>query len=224
MTRRFTTSLALGATLVALAACLSGCAAAGVFGVMAENYKRTSTHEIKAQYTGLQDKSFAVVVASGRGIESETPGITDAMMERISMRLQQREVGASGFVQPIDVVKTLYNHPSWQSMTYAELTKLLGGMDRLVYIELEEFRLTEPGNTYEWAGVAAGRVMVIESDGLDPNRVVFEQLVNIQFPNKKGLTPESLSARDVASTLLAYFVDRASWLFYNHQEPYYPEY
>lgn len=224
MTSPRTTSMVLGATLLALALSLSGCAAGGVIGVVVENYKKTSTHEIKAQYTKLEGHSFAVVVASGRGIESETPGISDAMMERISIRLAADEVGASGAVQPQDVIRTLYNHPSWQSMTYSELAKLLGGVDRLVYIELEDFRLTDPGNSYEWAGVASGRVMVIEADGLDPDRVVFEKLVSVQFPTKKGLTPDALSAKEVASTLLSYFVDRASWLFYDHQEPYYPEY
>jgi hypothetical protein len=97
-------------------------------------------------------------------------------------------------------------------------------VDRLVYIELEEFRLSDPGNKYEWSGLATGRVMVIETDGLDPNQVVFEKLISVRFPSKQGFTPESIDAKAVASTLLAYFVDRASWLFYDHQEPYYPEY
>lgn len=224
MMRRHTTSLALGATLLGSILLMSGCVA-GAVGVLVENYKKTGTHEVKAQYTKLKDNSFAVVVASGRGIESETPGIGDAMMERISFRLAQSEVGASGVVPPRDVVKALYDHPSWQSMRYSEMAKdLLGGVDRLVYIELEDFRLTDPGNTYEWAGVASGRVMVIEADGLDPDRIAFEKLVSVQFPTKKGFTPEAMTSKEVASTLLSYFVDRASWLFYDHQEPYYPEY
>jgi hypothetical protein len=221
MTTRRVSTMVLGATALGSALLLGGC----IIAPIVENYKRTSTHTIKAEYTKLQDKTFAVIVTSGRGIESESPGITDAMMERISFRLAQKEVGASGVIPPRDVIKSLYNHPAWQSKTYAELAKdLLGGVDRLVYIELEEFRKTEPGNNYEWDGMASGRVMVIESDGIDPNRIVFEKLVSVQFPTKKGLTPDSLSANAVASTLLSHFVDRASWLFYDHQEPYYPEY
>lgn len=200
---------------------LGGC----IIAPIVENYKRTSTHEVKAQYTKLQDKTFAVIVSAGRGIETEVPGTSDTMLERISFRLAQPDVGASGVVPPLTVIKTLYDRPQWQAMTYQELAKdLLGGVDRLVFIELEEFRLTEPGNDYEWAGVAAGRVLVVESDGIDPNQIVFEKYVSVKFPDKAGLTPENIQGNAIASTLMMRFVDRASWLFYDHQEPYYPEY
>lgn len=220
VTTRIVGSLAVGALLLA-----SGCGAVGIVGVIGENYKRTHTHTIEAQYRGLEDKSFAVVVVSGRGIESEVPGIGDAMMDRICARLSLPEVGAAGKVPAVSVIKALYDHPSWQSMTYAEMAKnLLGGVDRLVYIELEDVQLYEPGNRYEWNGLASGRLMVFESDGLDPNQVTFEKAISVKFPDKQGFTPDDIDALTVKSTLLARFVDRASWLFYDHQEPYYPDY
>jgi len=207
--------------LVLLTLPLGGC----IIAPIVENYKRTSTKTVEAQYTKLRDKTFAVVISAGRGIESEVPGISDALLEEISFRLSQPVVGAAGVVPPRTVVKTLYDRPQWQAMTYQEIAKdLLGGVDRLVFIELEEFRLTDPGNTYEWNGVAAGRVLVIESDGIDPNQIVFEKYVSVKFPDKAGLTPENIKAIAIASTLKNRFVDRASWLFYDHQEPYYPEY
>lgn len=206
---------------MAIALTLPGCFIAPIV----DSYKRTSTHEIKAEYTKLEDKTFAVIVSSGRGIESENPGVTDAILLRITQRLVLPEVGASGAIPPADVIQTLYNRPAWQSMNYEDIAKhLLDGVERLVVIEMDEFRLTEPGNKYEWSGVAAGRVMVVEIDGIDPNAVVYEKFVSVRFPDKQGYTPDILKSKDVASVLLARFVDRASWLFYNHQEPYYPEY
>lgn len=220
-TRAHKARLAAGAT-VGIALLGQGC----IIAPIVENYKRTSTHTIKAKYEKLRDKTFAVVISASRGIESEQPGVTDAMMERISLRLAQPEskVEASGVTPPKIVAKTLYNRPAWQAMTYEEVAKLLGGVDRLIFIELEEFRLSDAGNRYEWAGAASGRVMVIEADGYDPNAVAFEELVRVRFPDKSGFTPDTLTAQAVASTLLSRFVDRASWLFYDHEEPYYPEY
>lgn len=220
---RKSTFAQFASTAMAATACLSlsGC----ILAPIVENYKRTSTHEVKAQYTKLEDKTFAVVVSAGRGIETEAPGVPDEMLVRISYRLSQPEVGAAGVLPPRTVVKMLYDRPQWQAMTYQELAKdLLGGVERLVFIELEDFRLTDPGNDYEWNGVAAGRVLVVESDGIDPNQIVFEKYISVKFPDKSGWTPQTMQQNLVVSTLLSRFVDRASWLFYDHQEPYYPEY
>jgi hypothetical protein len=221
--RRSLARIAGSVSLVTLLV-LSGCILAPIAPIL-DNYNRTRTVTVKAEYAGLKGASFAVVVSAGRGIESETPGITDEMLGRISFRLAQPEVGATGVVPPETVVKSLYEQPSWPAMTYGELAKdVLGGVQRLVLIELEDFRLTEPGNRYEWAGVASGRVMVIESDGVDPNQIVFEKFISVKFPDKQGFTPESIDSRTVASELLRRFVDRTSWLFYDHQEPFMREY
>lgn len=207
--------------LVLLTLPLGGCIIAPIM----DNYYRTSTKTVKAQYTKLEDKTFAVIISAGRGIETEAPGVPDEMLMRVSFRLSQPVVGAAGVVPPLTVVKTLYDRPQWQAMTYQEIAKdLLCGVDRLVLIELEDFRLTDPGNAYEWNGVAAGRVLVIESDGVDPNQIVFEKYVSVKFPDKPGWTPQTMKDDLVISTLLSRFVDRATWLFYDHQEPYYPEY
>jgi hypothetical protein len=58
-------------------AALPGC---GMVGVMAENYKRTSTHSVEGEYTGLAGKSFAVVVQVGQSIEGQYPGLRDVLL------------------------------------------------------------------------------------------------------------------------------------------------
>ncbi len=55
-------------------------------------------------------------------------------------------------------------------------------------VELQEFRLHDPGNQYLW-NAAIGTVGVIESDGLVPENYVFEKIVSVKFPDKQGTGP-----------------------------------
>ncbi len=219
MARRIVVAL-LGLSCALLA---GGCNIVGIGGVIAENYKRTSTHAIDPKCEKIQGKTFAVVISAGRAIDAEHPGVTDEILRRITERLAGN-AGASGVVPAADVQRYTYNHPGWQGMAFSELAKELGGVERLVFIELQEFRLIDAGNKYEWNGVATGIVGVAELDSVTPDALSYEQVVSVKFPDKQGTSADDISANVVASTLIARFTDRASWLFYKHEEPYYPEY
>lgn len=202
---------------------LGGCHAVGFF---AEAYRKDSTHEIKAEYTGLEGKSFAVVVSVDRMVQADHPGIVDRLTAKITERLSsyQNIPRAGGFVPADNVLRYVYNNPAWPSKPFSELAKSLGGVDRLVYVEIMEYRLNDPGNAHEWGGVATGNVGVVETDGVSPDQFTFEKSLSVRFPDKKGYNPANLSQSVVTTALSARFIDRVTWLFYNHQEPYYPEY
>jgi len=213
-------SLVLATTLALLLATLPGC---GMVGVMAENYKRTSTHSVDAEYTGLAGHSFAVVVQVGQSIEGQYPGLRDVLLGKITEQLAAN-AGASGVVPATRVAKYLYNHPGWSARPMTDLAKDLGGVDRIVWVEIYEFRLNDIGNQYEWDGLAGGTFAVLEMDSVLPEARAFERRVQVKFPDKKGFGPNDYSASIVQTALLKRFVDRATWLCYKHDEPYYPDY
>jgi len=202
---------------------LSGCTAVGF---MAESYRRESTREVKAEYPGLEGKSFAVIVTADRMIEADHPGLVERLTAKITQRLSESTniPKAGGFVPAKQVMRYLYDNPSWPARPLSELAKGLGGVDRLIYIELTEYRLNDPGNAYEWEGVATGNVAIVETDGIMPDAFSFEKVISVRFPDQRGTGPNQLDFTGVTSVLSARFIDRASWLFYNHQEPYYPDY
>src|SRR6185295_15062974 len=202
---------------------LAGCSYVGILGVMTENYKRGSSHEIKSEYDGLKGKSFAVIISADRAIQAEYPQIVDVLCDRITTRLHQ-EAGASGYIPAAKVLKYMYDHPVWVSRPMSELAKELDNVDRIVYVDLYEYRLNEPGNSYEWGGVAAGTVAVLEMESALPDSHAFERNVQVKFPDKSGHGPGDMSATLVSSTLVTRFVDRSTWLLYDHQEMYYPDY
>ncbi|MBS0198220.1 MAG: hypothetical protein JSR77_15815 [Planctomycetes bacterium] len=195
-------------------------------GFMAESYRKDSTHEIKAEYTGLAGKSFAVVVSADRLIQADHPGLIDRLTKQITTRLcESKNVPrAGGYVPAEKVLRFTYDNPGWAAKPFSELAKNLGGVDRLVYIEITEYRLNEPGNAYEWDGLAAATVSVVESESATPDEFAFQKSVSVKFPDTKGFTPASLTQSAVTTVLASRVVDRASWLFYDHQEPYYPKY
>lgn len=211
-------------SLLALAAftAQSGCVLGTLMGGAIESYKRDSTHEVQAEYTGLAQHSFAVVVAGDRSIEADNPGLMAVLTDRISERLRQN-AGATGSIMAAPLLAYLYDNPEWMSRPPAELAKDLG-VDRLVLVELQEYRLNDPGNQYLWDGVAAATVNVIETDSPLPDEFAYTSLVQVKFPNKQGIGPAEMERNVVTSALIGRLVDRVTWLFYAHQEPYYPEY
>jgi hypothetical protein len=212
--------LAIAASLFGGLMTTGGCA---VVGGMAAAYEETSTRTVPAEYVGLEGKSFAVIVGADRSLQSEHPGLVEGLTKRLTERLAEPSnlPRAGGFVPAEQVLKFQYDNPGWEARPRAELIDSLAKVDRLVYIDLLDFRLHEPGNPHVWDGIASGTVSVFASGSDSP---VFQRSVSVPFPGKVGMNPNDLNRTAVASGLLVRFVDRASWLFYTHEEPYRPEY
>lgn len=221
--RRPLGALALAAAVALCAALASGgCAVGALVGGMAENHKRNSTHAVAAEYEGLVGKSFAVVVAADRVIQSDYPDAVARLTIGVTERLTEY-AGASGVVPADKLLTYLYEHPRWAAMRPSALAKELG-VERLVYIDLHEFRLHDPGNKYLWNGAAAGTVSVVEADSSVPDQFAFQRAIRVGFPDGTAYGPDDYPRTVVEAALASRFIDRASWLFYEHQEPYYPKY
>lgn len=212
----------LAACMLGCASQMSGCWIAAVAGGMAESYKESSTRTVEAEYLGLEGHSYAVVVAADRAIQADFPSLTSVITDRINGRLFQHS-GATGFIPTQTGLTYLLNRPQWTAMPLGELAEELG-VERLVFIEIWEYRLNDPGNSYLWEGVAQASVGVIDPTSALPDEFVFEKQVRVGFPDGPGFGPAEISRKVVSSALLSRLVDRASWLFYDHQEPYYPKY
>ncbi|MBC7834045.1 MAG: hypothetical protein H7Y88_02965 [Phycisphaerales bacterium] len=212
----------LGALGVAACLPLKGCVIGALVGGMTESYRQNSTRPIDAKYTGVEGKSFAVVVSADRIIQADYPDAVALLTVRISERLKEH-INATGYVPGERVLEYQYNNPRWVAMSMSDLAKALG-VERLVFIDVQELRLNDPGNQYLWAGVATGTVGVVEADGPMADIYSFQEAVSVAFPDGESFGQGEMSAPLVQAALVKRFVDRASWLFYTHEEPYYPEY
>jgi hypothetical protein len=218
MTRRHPSPLVVGSMLSGAALlCLPSCQLGQLFGGMAASAQRSGTHEAKAKYRGLADHTFAVIIAADRSILADFPTIVPAMTREITKMIADN-AGAKGVLPADEVLRYQAQHPGWVAKPFDQIAKDLA-VDRVVYIDLQDFALTDPGNVYVYNGVASGVVHVIEAQSSTPGEFAFGEAVRVQYPDMSGLSPNEIPKSEVLSILAKRFVDRCSWLMYTHDEP-----
>lgn len=210
-------SIATLSFLLIAAGCMPGCQLVSLFGYASENYKRTGNHLEEAEYSRLKNKSFAVIVAADRSIQADHPGVVFQATRRISQLVAQN-TNATHWVPPGSVLQYQYDNPSWTAMSWGEIAQELG-VDRLIVVDLQEYRLHEPGNSYLWAGQAAASVAVIERESVDPDEFAYRKFIEVGFPDGTGLGPSNIPRVAVTSALAQRLTDRVAWLFYDKEVP-----
>lgn len=195
---------------------LQSCAIAGAIGAMAESARREGSTTYPADYDGLDGHTYAVIVSADRVIESDNTGITARLMQVIDRTLRENTL-STAHIPAERLLSQMYADPSWQALPRGELGEKLG-VDRLIVVELIEYRLHEPGNRYTWSGVASGIVEVYEIDSGLPDDPAYERTLAVSFPDRQGLLEEEVPEQVITSELSRRFAERVSWLFFEHKE------
>jgi hypothetical protein len=206
--------------LLPLAAALCGCAAVAVAGVMADTLEKTGSHDVAAEYTGLRGKTYAVVIDADRAIQGNDARAVARLTNAITRKIiEAREKhGATGFVPGPRILELQYNKPKWTAWSFGRLADEFG-VDVLIFIDIQEYRLGEPGNGYLWQGAIAGKVGVVEADGPNPDEFAYTKDIRVTYPDKTGVTTNEMNKATVVANLEDRFSNRAAWLFFEHEEP-----
>lgn len=207
--------------LTAGALLLPGCQLGQLVGGMAQNAEYQKKIQVLPKYADLQNKDVAVVVVADLSTLYEHPNLVAAVTGGVTLRIG-RDVPGARVVPPDAIVEWQYRTPQWDALPFGELTERLN-VDRVVYVDIFEYRLNPPGNSWLWEGVCAANVGIIERDGIDPD--VFADSFNItaEFPKIRGVTREAATAARIEQGVLSEFVKHVAWLFYEHEEPKYPD-
>jgi hypothetical protein len=207
--------------VLATSLALSGCGLERLVGGALQNYEYQLATEVHARYPDLEGKTVAVLVDVDLGTMYEHPDVMLMIATNVSYTIQQ-EVSDVRVVPPNYVTEWQFRTPMWNAMPYGEIAESIG-VDRVVHIDLYEYRLHPPGNRWLWEGVCAANVGIIERDGLDPDAYADVFSVESTYPSIRGVTRDSADANRIRTGLLKLFVDEVSWLFYPHLEPKYPD-
>lgn len=200
---------------------LGGCFVAGLASAMGQNFEYQKLVEVPAQYAGLEGHTVAVVVQADYATLYAHPTLVQQLMYNISQRIAMNVPNVQ--VAPTQAVLLWqYRTPQWEAMPLGELAETMN-VQRLVHVDVYEYRLHPPGNSWLWEGAVAADVGIIEADGFDPDSFVETFTVQATFPDVKGVGRESASAAQIETGLLTMFVQKAAWLFYFHHEPKYPD-
>jgi len=214
---------ALGAAATAILATLvaGGCAAFGAIGAISAQVDREKQIEVLAEYDGLRNRTVAVVVQSAPAMSYEYPTVVANVTANVSRRLAENVEGAQ-LLDPRIVLQWQYQTPHWAALPYGRIAEELG-VERVVLIDLYEYRLHPPGNTWIWDGVSAATVGVIEAGLYETDEFAESFSVTERFPDMEGVSRESATAAQIETGLLVKFYQRTAWLFYDHIEDKYPD-
>ncbi len=224
MTRRRSNLAAILAAAVLASvglALLGGCAVVKLFGGMAQNYEYQKRIEVLPQYSGLEDQTVAVIVEADLSTLYEHPDTVAKIAGGVVGRLR-RDVPNVRVVDPGVVINWQYRTPQWNALPYGQIAEQLG-VNRLVHIDLYEYRFHPPGNRWEWEGACSANVGVVERDGFDPDTFVEVFAVESRFPTIKGVGLANATQSQIELGLLAEFIRKTAWLFHTHLEPKYPD-
>ncbi|MHC4079763.1 MAG: hypothetical protein ACYS15_07200 [Planctomycetota bacterium] len=208
-------------SLLAASLLLAGCGFERLVGGMAQNYEYQKVIEVHPVYADLEGQTVAVLVDVDLGVLYDHPEVMLTIATNVSREIQLGVPGAR-VVAPNYITEWQFRTPMWSAMPYGEIAESIG-VDRVVHIDLYEFRLHPAGNRWLWEGVCAANVGIIERDGLDPDSYADVFSVESSYPKLKGVGRDSATAEQIQTGLLALFIEQTGWLFYAHYEPKYPD-
>lgn len=204
-------SLAMGGCVIASIG-LGGCDAAAV---MMDTYERTKIVEVPAEYRGLENHTTAVLLDAPMDIQYEYSGAVPVMTELVSLGIS-RHVPNARVLATRDVLRFQNANVYWPMMDYSEVANALNA-DRLVIIDLIEYRLFEQGNSYYWDGRAIADVHVYEAEKPDVTHMPFSKRIVSRFPYESAVGRDQARQADVQLGLQADFCQRIVWLFHNYE-------
>lgn len=207
--------------LVLAAALLQGCAVLYAASGMGQNFEYQKEIEVLPQYEGLEHHTVAVLVDSDLALRYERPRLIPEIAVNISRALAKHVEGIR-VLAPQVVIQWQYNTPEWNLMPRGEVCAQLG-VERVLWVDLQTFRLHPLGNTWIWEGVVEAEVGVVEEGGLDPDGFADAWRISAVFPDVNSLDRDSASEESIRLGLEANFIKRTAWLFYPHLEPKYPD-
>lgn len=216
--------MTIGLVLAAVALSMGG--GCQLVSGMAQSYYESSTKAVAPEWDGLKGKTVGVLVAMDPSLHTQFPQMELYLLVKVTERLAdpKHDTGVTGFTDVRECLAYSANHPGWIAKSAKELGEALGGVDCVVIVEIDDFKLHDPGNMYTWDGEAAGTIGVYDLTSLVPNEFAFRKAVTVRFPDTKGAGPDAIPGDVVSTELIRRFVDRTTWAFYTHEEPYYAKY
>lgn len=171
--------------------------------------------DVKAEYRGLDNRTVAVMVMADETTLFGYPQAPGTVTRAVSSHLAQGVPGVT-VMDPNQIIAYQRANPYWTTYRHGELARAMG-VDRLVLIDLVEYRTHEPGNAHVWQGVTSGNIVVIESDAEDPDNPAYTNTVRVQFPEDTKVGVVNADSDKIQLGMVKLFSQRAAGLFYDHE-------
>lgn len=216
MNRIFTLSFISVATTF-----IAGCNIIGFIGAGKQAMEDQMLIEKPAEYS-LEGFTVAVVINTDLAIHYEHPGISTAIATAVAGRIAMHVPNVK-VIRPDAVARWQFETPQWSAMPSTEIAKSLNAQ-RVIYIDLQQYTLTPPGNHWLWEGRCSAMIGIIELDSFEQDGFADTYEIMAGFPRRPAvLTREEASEDTIENGLLNEFIKQTAWLFYFHEEPKHPD-
>ena len=207
-------------TLLFMVASL-GCSIIAFGGAAKQAIEDQMLIEKPAEYP-LEGMTVAVVINTDLVVHYEHPGVASLIAEAVSGRIAKYVKDVS-VVHPGMIARWQFETPQWTAMPTSEIAKELQ-VDRVVYIDLHEYRLTPPGNQWLWEGRCSAVISIIEADSYEQDGFSDSYDISAIFPRRPSLlSRDEAKEADIERGLLNEFIKQSAWLFFFHVEPKHPD-
>lgn len=170
--------------------------------------------DVPAEYLGLADQRVAVMVAADGYMLSAHPDAPLHLCQALTSRIAGHVPGVTTTV-PDQVIRFQKNNPYWLNLRYGKLVQKMD-VDKIVLIDLVEYRTHEPGNSYIWQGLITANIGVIDAHASDPDNFVYYNTVQVRFPEESSIGVVDADDESIQLGMIFLFTRTAGGLFYDH--------
>lgn len=173
--------------------------------------------DVKGQYLDLNNRSVAVVVSMSDYTEFKHPQAKQRIAEEIA-RLIQANVPGATLTVPSEIIAWQQDNPYWATRPPSMMIQQLK-VERLVLVEIGEYRTHEPGDKHILRGVISASVNIVEAEAADPDNFGASFTKNVMYPepgeSKIGRVGDDEQAIELRTQIR--FCEMTAGLFYDHQ-------
>jgi hypothetical protein len=175
------------------------------------------TVKVKAQYDGLRNQSFAVLVAADEYTTFNYPQAIQAIARGVTSNIATSIQGSKP-MDPAKLVDFEKANPYWNTVPYDQLIARLK-VDRLIVIDIVDFALRQPGNAHIWQGELVAHAGVAEAGSSNGNALDFSTTVKSRYPDTESRVGVLNSDdKTIQLGLVADFSTKTCNLFRDHEE------
>lgn len=191
-----------------------GCDVAGMLAVAVFG-DTFATTKIDAEYNGLEGKQVAVMVAADEMTLYQYPRAAEQISRSITGMLNgnMKEVHVIAWER---VLKYQRANPDWGITPYGQMIEALH-VDRIVYVDLTEYRTHDPGNLHVGRGVVRANVGVAEAQFKNSSGFAYQQTVNAVYPSDNNIGIPEADKQSIQEGLSVALATNIVRLFHDHK-------
>ena len=196
---------------------LSAAGAAGCHSLFAWAFaERHPKETVKAEYA-LEAERLVIVPYAGTEVLFNDPTapieVSSAIVNEIGLHLRPR---IKTIVHPVEVTRWQESNLEWPNMTLPDIAKAFQA-DTLLYVELEQFAMTEERSANLLRGRVKARVQVIKGRPGDRANPVYETRIETTFPEDRPVGVLEISERQIRMYTTVMFARAIARKFYDHE-------